>query len=158
MPSARLLGDSDGLQGEERRLGTAEALSVFTSEAEASPNSDNMEISAPVVAILEILAISCLVTTAAPWLRLRHWWVRVGLSPATTGGTRHSPCHCARGAGCPWTPELWARGTARARDGAPRRYHPPLYTAVAAAAARLRRTGGFTFAVFAHRQRAHGQS
>ena len=32
---------------------------------------------APVVVILEVLAIACLVTTAAPWLRLTHWSVRV---------------------------------------------------------------------------------
>ena len=36
-----------------------------------------MEISAPVVASLEILAVACLVTTAASWLRSTHWWVRV---------------------------------------------------------------------------------
>jgi endonuclease/exonuclease/phosphatase (EEP) superfamily protein YafD len=36
-----------------------------------------MEMSAPVVASLEILALACLVTTAAPWSRSTNWWVRV---------------------------------------------------------------------------------
>ena len=36
-----------------------------------------LEMPASVVVILEVLAIACLVTTAAPWLRLTHWSVRV---------------------------------------------------------------------------------
>jgi endonuclease/exonuclease/phosphatase (EEP) superfamily protein YafD len=36
-----------------------------------------MEVSEPVVASLEILALACLVATAAPWSRSTYWWVRV---------------------------------------------------------------------------------
>ena len=70
-----------------------------------------MDLSALVVVILKLLAIACLATAVAPWLRLKYWWVRIRDFPRPQQAVLAAAIAAALFGLAPPGPPVFMRGT-----------------------------------------------